>query len=65
MGEKVILTVRTNGIQTGLFEEDVKQILDKETALQIDGFCVTKVDTVEMASDICKFLRSQEKSLGL
>jgi hypothetical protein len=32
MGDKMVLTIRTNGIQTGLFEEDVKSILDKDTA---------------------------------
>lgn len=59
------LTVRTNGLESGLFETDVKGILSKETAPLIDGFCVTKVDTVEMASDICKFLSSEERRLNL
>lgn len=65
MGDRVTLTVRTNGLESGLFETDVKAILDKDTARQIDGFCVTKVDTVEMAQEVCRFLSSQEKLLGL
>lgn len=52
------LTIRTNGLESGLFETDVKEILDQDTAKSIDGFCVTKVDTAEMATDICKFLNS-------
>jgi len=31
MGERMCLTVRTNGLESGLFETDVKEILDKET----------------------------------
>ena len=65
MGDKLVLTIRTNAVQTGMFEDDVKQILDEKTVHLIDGFCVTKVDTVEMASEICKFLSSQEKKFGL
>jgi hypothetical protein len=30
MGDKVVLTVRTNGIESGLFEKDVDTLLDKE-----------------------------------
>ena len=59
------LAIRTNGLDSGLFETDVKEILDKETVKHIDGFCVTKVDNVEMATEICKFLSSQEKHFGL
>jgi len=64
-GANLTLTVRTNGIDSGLFETDVKAILSKETALLIDGFCVTKVDTVEMALEICKLLSSEERRLNL
>ena len=58
MGNHMTLTIRTNGLESGLFETDVKEILDQDTAKSIDGFCVTKVDTAEMATDICKFLNS-------
>lgn len=64
-GESLTITVRTNSLDSGLFEIDIKEILDKETAQIIDGFCVTKVDTVEMSSEICKYLSAQEKLLGL
>ena len=49
MGDRLVLTIRTNGLESGLFEKDVNSILDIETFDKIDGFCVTKVDTVEMA----------------
>jgi len=58
MGNDMTLTIRTNGLESGLFETDVKEILDKDTVKLIDGFCVTKVDTAEMAIEICKFLNS-------
>ena len=58
MGERMCLTVRTNGLESGLFETDVREILDKETIKHIDGFCVTKVDNVEMVIEISKFLSS-------
>lgn len=59
------MTPRTNGIESGLFETDVREMLDKQSAQHIDGFCVTKVDTEEMAKEICDFLSSEEKRLGL
>lgn len=31
----------------------------------IDGFCCTKVDSVEIAKEICSFLAEQEKQLKL
>jgi citrate lyase beta subunit len=43
------LVVRTNSLESGLFETDVDEILNADTVNQIDGFCVTKVNTVEMA----------------
>jgi citrate lyase beta subunit len=44
--ERVVITPRTNGLTTGLFEGDVQGVLTKETAVAIDGFCVPKVDTL-------------------
>ena len=46
MGDKVTLAVRTNSLESGMFELDVNEILDIETSKLIDGFCVTKVDSV-------------------
>ena len=48
-----------------MFELDVKEILDMYTAKLIDGFCVTKMDSVEMVHEVCSFLSSQEKKYGL
>jgi citrate lyase beta subunit len=44
---RVVLTPRTNGITTGLFQDDVRGVLNIETVELIDGFCVPKVDTTE------------------
>ena len=65
MGDKVTLAVRTNSLESGMFELDVNEILDIETSKLIDGFCVTKVNSVEMAYEICRFLSLQEKKYGL
>ncbi len=43
--EKVVITPRTNGLSSGLFYDDVKAILNKQTVQLIDGLCVPKVDT--------------------
>jgi citrate lyase beta subunit len=44
---RVVLTPRTNGITTGLFQDDVRGVLNIDTVELIDGFCVPKVDTTE------------------
>ena len=64
-GNKVCITIRTNSIESGMFHDDVRNILDKDTAMLIDGFCATKVDTVEIALETCRFLSEMEKQLGL
>jgi len=56
VGDKICITVRTNSLETGMFEDDVRSVLDKSTAPLIDGFCVTKVDSVEIATHTCRFL---------
>lgn len=43
----------------------MNEILNADTVKQIDGFCVTKVDTVEMAREVCTFLASKEKIFNL
>ena len=44
----VVITPRTNGLETGLFHDDVDGILDREeNSTLIDGFCVPKVDRIE------------------
>ncbi len=48
-----------------MFEDDVRSVLDRNTATLFDGFCVTKVDSVEIATQTCRFLESIEKELGL
>ena len=65
VGTHVTVTVRTNSIDSGMFFDDVRAILSPESARHIDGFCCTKVDTVEMANEICSFLSSEEKRHGL
>lgn len=45
-GQQLVLTPRTNGLETGRFHDDVDGVLNKETVGLIDGFCVPKVDRV-------------------
>mmetsp|Transcript_77679 Transcript_77679/g.107438 ORF Transcript_77679/g.107438 Transcript_77679/m.107438 type:complete len:113 (-) Transcript_77679:535-873(-) len=63
--KRVVITPRTNGLETGLFFDDVKGVLDKQTASLIDGFCIPKVDTVEDVKVIDDFLTQCEKELDL
>ncbi len=49
---RVVVTPRTNGITTGLFQDDVRGVLSKDTVELIDGFCVPKVDTPEEYQEI-------------
>jgi len=65
VGDKICITVRTNSLETGMFEDDVRSVLDRNTSTLFDGFCVTKVDSVEIATQTCRFLESMEKELGL
>ena len=62
---KVVVTPRTNGITTGLFQDDVRGILSKETVSFIDGFCVPKVDTPEEYQEIDNFLAQEEAKIGI
>ena len=48
-----------------MFEDDVRSVLDRNTSTLFDGFCVTKVDSVEIATQTCRFLEIMEKELGL
>lgn len=48
-----------------MFEDDVRSVLDESTATLFDGFCVTKVDSVEIATQTCRFLEIMEKELKL
>jgi citrate lyase beta subunit len=57
--QRVVITPRTNGITTGLFQDDVKGVLSNQDAVaSIDGFCVPKVDTPEELNEIDSFLAS-------
>jgi citrate lyase beta subunit len=62
---RVVITPRTNGLATGLFEDDVKGVLCQENIDAIDGFCVPKVDTEEEYRKIDGFLKSQERAYSL
>ena len=42
----VVITPRVNGVETGLFHDDVKGVVDSESVNYIDGICVPKVDRV-------------------
>ena len=35
--ERVVITPRTNGLTTGLFQDDVRGVLDKDSLSCIDG----------------------------
>ena len=35
--ERVVITPRTNGLTTGLFQDDVREVLTKDTIQWIDG----------------------------
>ena len=35
--EKVVITPRTNGIQTGMFQDDVTTVLNEQTSSLING----------------------------
>jgi citrate lyase beta subunit len=37
LGQNAVITPRTNDLETGLFHDDVKTILDSHTASLIDG----------------------------
>jgi len=54
--KNVVITPRTNGLDTGMFYDDVKGVLDKHSATLINGFCVPKVDTVKDVNAIDDFL---------
>jgi len=52
-----VITPRTNGLETGLFHEDVDGIIEAPGIAQlIDGFCVPKIDRVEDVREIDAYL---------
>jgi len=65
LGASTVITPRTNSLDTGLFFDDVRGILDAESAKLIDGFCIPKVDRVSDVNEIDAFLASEEKRLSL
>eukprot|EP00347_Sterkiella_histriomuscorum_P021801 403332722 len=75
--EKVLITPRINGLFENMFEEDVNEVVNKDTCQYINGqnftqpltiiirLCIPKVDTVQHVQEIDKMLSSKEKELGL
>ena len=61
----MVITPRTNGLETGLFHDDIDGSLNQETATLIDGFCVPKVDRVEDVKEIDSYLTQKEKEYNL
>ena len=61
----VVITPRTNGLETGLFQHDVEGVLNNETVKLIDGFCIPKVDRVADVVEIDLILADQEKKYSL
>ena len=64
-GAQTVLTPRTNGLETGRFQDDVAGVLNQETVALIDGFCVPKVDRVEDVAEIDRILSEQEAKYHL
>jgi citrate lyase beta subunit len=63
-GELTVITPRTNGLETGRFHADVDGVLTADTIGLIDGFCVPKVDRVEDAVEIDRYLSAKEAIFG-
>jgi len=45
---------RPNDLDTGLFHDDINGVLCEKTKNMIDGFCIPKVNNVEMVQEIGK-----------
>jgi citrate lyase beta subunit len=63
--QKSLVFPRVNGIQSGLFEQDLETILTDKTVNNVQGIHVPKVDTVDELNYIDYFITKLEKNLGV